>query len=76
MVRKGFWLSLLVAIMISLGLFTLRGFGKDQRLENTQDLAAVSEKIEEVLKNQQDIIERLGDIRSQQDIIRVRASRK
>ncbi len=76
MARKGFWLSLLVAMMISLGLFTLRGFGKDQRLENTQDLAAVSEKIEEVLKNQQDIIERLGDIRSQQDIIRVRASRR
>ncbi len=68
-------LTLFIVAAISLGIFTLKGFGKSQKLEKEGDSRVVSEKMEEVLKNQQDIIARLKDIREQQDIIRVRASR-
>jgi len=68
-------LTLFIVGAISLGILTLKGFGKSQKLARGDDSRIVSEKIEEVLKNQQDIIERLEDIRKQQDIIRVRASR-
>ncbi len=76
MARKAWLLSLLLIFLISLGVFTLKGFGKEQRTKAKDDTAVISEKIEEVLKNQQDIIARLKDIRAQQDIIRVRASRR
>lgn len=75
MMRKATWLSLFIAIIVSLGFFSLKGFGREQKLEKNNNLAVISEKIEEILKNQQDIIARLEDIRSQQDIIRIRASR-
>jgi len=56
--------------------FTLKGFGREQKSSsNAKDIKELSEKIDEVLKNQQDIIARLEDVRAQQDIIRVRASR-
>jgi len=74
---KGPWfLALLIAVVISLGLFTLKGFGKEENYGSIYDIRALSEKIGEVLKNQQDIIARLEDIREQQDVIRVRASRR
>lgn len=77
MVRKTWLLGLLMMVIISLGVFALKGFGKEERTaEKEQDAASVSEKINEVLKNQQDIIARLEDIRNQLDIIRVRASRR
>jgi len=76
MARKAFRLSLFLAMIISLGFFTLKGFGKEQGFEKRHDLTAISGKIEKILKNQQDIITRLGDIRKQLDIIRVRASRR
>ena len=76
MARKVGLLSLVVVIVISLGVFTLKSLAKEQRFAKEADLPAISEKIDELLKNQQDIIARLEDIRSQQDIIRIRASRK
>jgi glucosamine 6-phosphate synthetase-like amidotransferase/phosphosugar isomerase protein len=76
MARKAWLLSLIALVIISLGLFTLKSFSKEQKSEKKDDLTTISEKIDEVLKNQQDIIERLKDIRAQEDIIRVRASRK
>ncbi|MFC1666886.1 hypothetical protein ACFL0P_03345 [Candidatus Omnitrophota bacterium] len=76
MARKAWGFALLLAIVISLGVFTLKGFGKEQKLGGKMDLSAVSEKIDEVLKNQQDIIARLTDIREQQHIIKIRASRR
>ncbi|MBU0759638.1 MAG: hypothetical protein KKC66_06130 [Candidatus Omnitrophica bacterium] len=74
---KKVWLLLpLVIALISLSVFTLKGFGKEQRLDNKGEIDVISEKLDEVLKNQQDIIGRLEDIREQQDIIRVRASHR
>ncbi len=75
--KKNFILSILIVTTISLGFFTLKGFGKDQGSpDGKKDLRVISEKIQEILKNQQDIIARLEDIRKQQDIIRIRASRR
>ena len=76
MARKAWLLSLVVVIVISLGVFALRGLAKEQGISKPVDLSAISEKIDELLRTQQDIIARLEDIRTQQDIIRVRASRK
>ena len=76
MARKSCLLLILIVSLITLGVFAIKGFGKDEKSDKKEDLSIVSEKIEEVLKNQQDIITRLNDIREQQDIIRVRASRK
>ena len=76
MAKRTWFLSLLAIALISLGVFTLKGFGKEQRLNNKGDIDVISEKLDEVLKNQQDIIGRLEDIREQQDIIRVRASHR
>lgn len=71
MMRKVWILSLAAAILVSLSVFTLNIFGKD----DSQDSAAkLSEKIDRVLKNQEDMIARLADIRQELDIIRVRAS--
>jgi len=74
MAKKVWFLSLFLAIIMSLGVLSIKGFSREQKSSKTDDV--VSEKIDEVLKNQQDIIARLEDIRTQQDIIRVRASRK
>ncbi|MBU4311728.1 MAG: hypothetical protein KJ706_03305 [Candidatus Omnitrophica bacterium] len=74
MARRAWFLSLFLAIIMSLGVLSIKGFTKEQKSSKTDDV--VSEKIDEVLKNQQDIIARLEDIRAQQDIIRIRASRK
>ncbi len=75
MARKAWLLSLVTLIVLSLGLVTIKGFCKEKKFPKAGDIRVVSEKIDEVLKKQQDIIERLEDIRAQQDIIRVRASR-
>lgn len=74
MARRAWLLSLLVISILSLSFFTLKSFGKEQR-KGDADISEVSEKLEEVLRNQKDIIVRLEDIRQQQDIIRIRASR-
>jgi hypothetical protein len=76
MARKALRLLLFLVVIISLGFFTLKGFGREQGFEKRQDLTAISGKIEKILRNQQDIITRLGDVREQLDIIRVRASRR
>ncbi|MBC8473613.1 MAG: hypothetical protein H8D54_02255 [Candidatus Omnitrophica bacterium] len=76
MVRKTLRVSLLTVMLISLGFFTLKGFSRETSASKDKDMAQVSEKVDEVLKNQQDIIARLEDIRAQQDVIRVRASRR
>ena len=74
--RKVSFLLVFLAMIVSLGIFTLKGFGKDEDLEKTQDKRVLSEKIDEILKNQKDIIERLEDIKSELNIIKIRASRK
>ena len=76
MVRKTLRVSLLTVMLISLGFFTLKGFSRETSTSKDKDMAQVSEKVDEVLKNQQDIIARLEDIRQQQDVIRIRASRR
>ena len=76
MARGPWFLALLIVSVVSLGVFSLKGFGKEEDLGRGQDTKIVSEKVDEVLKNQQDIIARLEDIREQQDIIRIRASRR
>lgn len=74
---KRAWLTLFViAIAFSLGTLTLKGFGKEQKSSKEADINIVSEKINEVLNNQQDIIARLKDIRKELDIIRIRASHR
>lgn len=76
MAKKAWFLLLLTVMLISLGMFTLKGFSKEQTTGNKGEIGIISEKINEVLKNQQDIITRLQDIREQQDVIRIRASRR
>jgi cell division protein ZapA (FtsZ GTPase activity inhibitor) len=74
--RKVWLLSLLAAILVSLGIFTLNLFGKEDNIDSKSDIRIISEKIERVLKNQEDIIARLTDIRQELDVIRIRASRR
>lgn len=73
---KKAWVLCLIAMIISLGALSLKGFGKEQKSDRAADITIVSEKINEVLNNQQDIIARLKDIRKELDVIRVRASRR
>ncbi len=76
MAKRVFGLSLVAALIFSLGFFALQAFSRDQKIDKKGDIKAISEKIDEILKNQQDIIARLEDIRSQQDVIRIRASQR
>jgi len=76
MARRVFLILVFLTMMVSLGFFTLKGFGKDGESAKTKDTRAISEKIDEILKNQKDIIERLEDISRELNIIKIRASRK
>ena len=69
--RKIWILSLLAAILVSLSVFTFNLFGSES---TKNDVAMLSEKIDRILKNQEDIIARLTGISQELDIIRVRAS--
>jgi len=72
--RKIWILSLLAAIIVSLSVFTMNIFGKEDIQGQKSDVTKLAEKIDKVLKNQEDIVARLADIRQELDIIRVRAS--
>ena len=72
--RKVWILSLLTAILVSLSIFTFNIFGREDNQGPKDDTAKFSEKIDRVLKNQEDIIARLAEIRQELDVIRVRAS--
>jgi len=72
--RKIWILSLLGAILVSLSVFTLNIFGREDGQDSNNNVTKLSEKIDRVLKNQEDIITRLADIRQELDVIRVRAS--
>ena len=72
--RKIWILSLLAAIVVSLSVFTINIFGKEDIQGQKSDVTKLVEKIDRVLKNQEDIVARLADIRQELDIIRVRAS--
>lgn len=72
MTKKVIVLVVFLVMIVSLGL--LANETKRQSSDD-KDRNFLSEKIEEVLRNQQDIIERLKDIRVELDVIRVRASR-
>jgi len=74
--KKVWILSLLAAILVSLSIFTFNIFGKENNQDSKSDVTKLSEKIDRVLRNQEDIIARLTDIRQELDIIRVRASRR
>ena len=74
--RKIWTLSLLAAILVSLGIFTFNTFGKEDSTGQKNDVTKLAEKIDRVLKNQEDIIARLTDIRQELDVIRIRASRR
>lgn len=76
MMRKVWILSLVGAILVSLGIFTFNTFGKEDSAGQKSDVTKLSEKIDRVLKNQADIIAKLADIRQELDVIRVRASRR
>ncbi|MFA5388560.1 MAG: hypothetical protein WC312_02265 [Candidatus Omnitrophota bacterium] len=74
--RKIWILSLAAAILVSLSLFTFNIFGKGDVFGQDNETKQLSEKIDRILKNQEDIIARLAEIRQELDIIRVRASRR
>ena len=76
MMRKIWILSLVGAILVSLCIFTFNIFGKENNQDPKNDATKLSERIDRVLKNQEDIIARLTDIRQELDIIKVRASRR
>jgi len=72
---KKIWiLSLLAAIVVSLSVFTINIFGKEDIQGQKCDVTKLAEKIDRVLKNQEDIVAKLTDIRQELDVIRVRAS--
>ena len=71
--RKVWILSLIVAILVSLSVFTFNLFGSES---TKNDVVMLSEKIDKVLRNQEDIITKLADIRQELDVIRVRASHR
>lgn len=73
MMRKTWFLSLIAAIILSLSIFTFNLFGGES---TKNDVAMLSEKIDRVLKNQENIITKLADIRQELDVIRIRASRR
>ena len=72
--KKVWILSLVGAILVSLSIFTLNIFGKEDIQDSKNSLVNLSEKIDRVLKNQEDIIAKLADISQELDVIRVRAS--
>lgn len=72
--RKIWILSLLAAILVSLSVFAFNSFGKEDSPGSKSDVAKFSEKIDRILKNQEDIIARLTGISQELDIIKVRAS--
>jgi len=72
--RKIWILSLLGAILVSLGIFTFNSFGKEDSSGSKSDVAKFSEKIDRILKNQEDIIARLADISQELKVIKIRAS--
>jgi len=72
--RKIWILSLLAAILVSLGIFTFNSFGKEDSSGSKSDVAKFSEKIDRILKNQEDIIARLTDISQELKVIKIRAS--
>jgi len=74
--RKIWILSLLAAILVSLGIFTFNSFGKEDSTGQKSDVMKFSEKIDRILKNQEDIIVRLTNIKQELDVIRIRASRR
>ncbi|MFH1782944.1 MAG: hypothetical protein ABH848_04950 [Candidatus Omnitrophota bacterium] len=74
MIKRSWIISFLIVALISLGMFSLRSFGKDEQGKKEENIA-VSEKIDEILRNQRDIVNRLNDLRQQLDIIRIRASK-
>ncbi|MDP2911456.1 MAG: hypothetical protein Q8N76_03890 [Candidatus Omnitrophota bacterium] len=76
MMRKTWFLSLVAAIILSLGVFTFNLFGKDNSSGSNDGVQQLSEKIDKVLRNQENIITKLADIRQELDVIRVRASRR
>lgn len=69
--RKVWILSLLAAIIVSLSVFTFNLFGSES---TKNDVAMLAEKIDTVLKNQEDMIAQLAGIRQELDVIRIRAS--
>ena len=71
--RKVWILSLLAAIIVSLSVFAFNLFGSES---TKNDVVMLSEKIDKVLRNQEDIITKLADIRQELDVIRVRASHR
>ena len=71
--RKVWILSLIVAILVSLSVFTFNLFGSES---TKNDVVMLSEKIDKVLRNQEDIITKLADIRQELDVIRVSASHR
>ena len=72
--RKIWLLSLLAAILVSLGIFTFNSFGKEDATGQKSDVTKFSEKIDRILKNQEDIIARLTDISQELKVIKIRAS--
>ncbi|MDP2921991.1 MAG: hypothetical protein Q8O12_06490 [Candidatus Omnitrophota bacterium] len=74
--RKAWILSLLAAILVSLSCFAFNTFGREDNPDSKSAITQLSEKIDKILKNQDDIIAKLADIRQELDVIRVRASRR
>ncbi|MDO8602677.1 MAG: hypothetical protein Q7O04_02375 [Candidatus Omnitrophota bacterium] len=74
--RKIWILSLLAAILVSLSVFTMSTFGKEDISGAKNDVTKLAEKIDRILKNQEDIIARLTDIRQELDVVKIRASRR
>ena len=74
MMKKVWLLSLVGAILVSLSIFTFNSFGKEDSTGQKSDVTKFSEKIDKILKNQEDIIARLTGISQELDIIKIRAS--
>lgn len=75
MKKRVWFLSLVIALSVSLIVFAIKCFSKED-VKAEPSVKIIAEKIDRVLQNQEDIIKRLVDISQELDIIRIRASRR
>ena len=75
MIKRTWVISFLIVILIFLAMFGAKSFGRNGQDSRKENITS-SEKIDEILKDQKDIITRLDDIKKQLDIIKIRASKR
>ena len=75
--RKTTWaLIFVLSAILFLGVLTLNASSKEQYAEKRTDIGNVSHRLDELLKNQSEILTRLEDIKKELEVVKIRASRR